>query len=218
MWTFVKSSIFKKYIMGLTGLGLAVFVMGHMAGNLLIFISPEAYNTYGYKLTSNPAYPLIAWGLVACLALHAIMGILLARENQNASGGRYAVQPDEAKKATTASQTMMYTGILIAFFVTTHLWGMKYGAYYEVTYDGVVMRDLHRLVIEVFQSPLNIFWYIVSLVFLSIHMTHGVASTFQSLGLNHPKYTPLVSVAGKAYAVVVGLGFISQPIYVFFVH
>lgn len=204
--------------MGLTGLGLAVFVMGHMAGNLLIFVSPEAYNSYGHAIVSNPAYPLIAWGLVACLLLHAIMGILLARENQAASGGAYAVEPDETKRASAASRTMMYTGILIAFFVSSHLYGMKYGAYYEVTYDGVVMRDLHRLVVEVFQSPLNIFWYIISLVFLTIHLTHGVASTFQSLGLNHPRYTPLVSVAGKAYAIVVGLGFISQPIYVFLVH
>jgi len=218
MLQLLKSSIVKKFIMGLTGLGLVGFVFGHMTGNFLIFKGAEAYNTYGYFLTSNPAYPLIAWGLVGCVALHVLMGILLAKENNAAKGGRYAVAPNKDKESSFASNTMAYTGILILFFISSHLYGMKYGTYYEVTYDGVVMRDLHRLVVEIFQSPLNVFWYVVSLVFLGIHLSHGTSSIFQSLGFNHPRYTPAIKCIGVVYAVVVALGFISQPLYVYFVH
>ncbi len=218
MLQLLKTSIFKKFVMGLTGLGLSGFVLGHMTGNLLLFKSAEAYNHYGHAITSNPIYPLISWGLIACVVLHMIMGLWLAKDNYQAKSGTYALASTSAKDSTFASKSMMYTGVLILFFITSHLYGMKYGTYYEVTYDGVEMRDLHRLILEVFQSPLNVFWYVISLVVLCIHLSHGVSSIFQSLGFNHPRYTPVIKIIGVVYAVVVAVGFISQPIYVYLVH
>jgi len=218
MLTYLKSSIFKKFIMGLTGLGLSGFVLAHMAGNLLIFVSEEAYNIYGYKMTHNPAYPLIAWGLVGMMVLHAFMGILLTKENGAAKSGRYAVTPNTSKDTTTASKTMIFSGSILLVFIITHLVGFKYGTFYEVTYDGVVMRDLHRLIVEIFQNPLAVVWYVFALVVLSVHLRHGVSSCFQSLGFNHPRYTPCIKKIGILYAVIVAAGFISQPLYVYFVH
>jgi succinate dehydrogenase / fumarate reductase cytochrome b subunit len=218
MLSYLKSSIFKKFVMGLTGLGLAAFVFVHMAGNLLIFVSAEAYNTYGHKIVSNPLYPLISWGLVAMMLAHAFMGILLSAENNKAKPSRYAVASAASKDASVASKTMIFSGSILLVFIITHLVGFKYGNYYEVTYDGVVMRDLFRLILEVFQNPVAVVWYIVALIVLCVHLRHGVASCFQSLGFNHPRYTPWVQKIGILYAVVVAFGFISQPLYVYLIH
>jgi succinate dehydrogenase / fumarate reductase cytochrome b subunit len=218
MLSYLKSSIFKKFVMGLTGLGLAAFVFVHMAGNLLIFVSAEAYNTYGHKIVSNPLYPLISWGLVAMMLAHAFMGILLSAENNKAKSSRYAVAPAASKDSSVASKTMIFSGSILLVFIITHLVGFKYGNYYEVTYHGVVMRDLFRLILEVFKNPVAVVWYIVALIVLCVHLRHGVASCFQSLGFNHPRYTPWVQKIGILYAVVVAFGFISQPLYVYLIH
>ena len=87
-----------------------------------------------------------------------------------------------------------------------------------VEYAGEEMRDLHRLVMEVFQDPLYVAGYVICLILLGIHLSHGFSSVFQSFGWNHPKYTPLIKKAGWAYAVIVAAGFISQPLYLFFIY
>ncbi len=216
----INSSIGRKFIMALSGFGLAFFVMTHMLGNLLIFAGPETYNSYGHKITSNPLYPLIAWGLVACTAVHAFMGMLLSKQNQDArGGGSYAVTAVAAgKDVNPASKSMMFSGSILLVFFITHLFNFKYGAEYPVNYGGVEMRDLHRLIIEKFQSITYVVGYIISLIVLGVHLSHGVSSVFQSLGFNHPRYNFLVKSIGLGYAIVVAAGFISQPLYVYFFH
>jgi succinate dehydrogenase / fumarate reductase cytochrome b subunit len=216
----LNSSIGRKFIMAITGFGLTLFVMTHMLGNMLILAGPEAYNSYGHKLTSMAIYPLISWGLVACAAAHAYMGMLLTKQNRDARGGQgYAVTAVAAGKATDpASKSMIFSGSIILVFLIIHLANFKYGAIYPVNYGGVEMRDLHRLVIEKFQSPIYVVGYILALMALWVHLTHGVASIFQSLGVNHPKYNCMISIFGKAYSIIVAAGFISQPLYVFFFH
>ncbi|MEO5667007.1 MAG: succinate dehydrogenase cytochrome b subunit [Bdellovibrionota bacterium] len=218
MLNFLKSSVAKKFIMGLTGLGLAGFVLAHMSGNLLVFKSPEAYNMYGHMMTHNPAYPLISWGLVAMMVVHAFVGILLTKENKSARSSGYAVQASAAKSVTAASKTMIFSGSILLFFIVSHLATFKYGPHYEITYNGLVVRDLHRLMVECFHSVGFVAWYVVALVILGVHLRHGVSSIFQSLGFNHPRYTPAIKLIGVLYAVVVAAGFISQPIYVYLTH
>ena len=111
---------------------------------------------------------------------------------------------------------MAVHGSIVLFFIIYHLITFKWGPVYTIEYAGESMRDLHRLVIEVFSSPAYVAGYVVCLVLLGIHLSHGVSSIFQSLGLNHPKYTPTIKKVGWLYALVVAGGFISQPIYVFF--
>jgi succinate dehydrogenase / fumarate reductase cytochrome b subunit len=216
----LNTSIGRKFVMAISGFGLAFFVMTHMIGNLLIFAGPEAYNSYGHKLTSLPVYPLIAWGLLLCAAVHAYMGMLLSKQNQDARGGdSYATAAQASGKATNpASKSMMFSGSILLVFFITHLFNFKYGAHYPVNYGGVEMRDLHRLVLEKFQSLPYVVGYIISLVVLGVHLSHGVSSVFQSLGLNHPRYNCLVKMLGLGYAVVVATGFISQPLYVYLFH
>ena len=202
--------------MGFAGLVWTGFVAGHMAGNLLIFAGPEAFNRYGHAIVSNK--PLLIGTEVAltlALVTHVILGILLTIQNKAAKPQKYAVGASKQKQPSTASKTMAIHGTIVLAFIIYHLITFKWGAYYEVTYGDETMRDLHRLVLEVFRDPKYVFGYIICLVLLGIHLSHGASSVFQSLGINHPSYTPIIKKAGWVYALVVSAGFISQPLYVF---
>jgi len=213
----IQTSIGKKMIMGICGAIWAGFVLGHMAGNMLILVSAEAYNKYGHAIVSNK--PLLYTAeviLVLSLVIHATLGIKLYLENRRANAGKYAVPASPQKRARFASRTMAFHGTMILIFIIYHLITFKYGPHYNVTYDGVEIRDLHRLIVEVFQSPAYIAWYVVCLVLLAFHLSHGVSSVFQTLGANHPKYNCMIRKLSIGYSIFVVAGFLSQPLYVFF--
>ena len=216
MLSFIQSTVGKKYLMGLSGLIWAGFIFGHMAGNLLILVSPDAYNVYGHAIVSNK---ILLYGteiaLVGALVAHVICAIFLTKQNRESRGHRYAMNPNGQKAASFASEWMAIHGSVILVFIILHLVTFKYGPHYETTVDGVVMRDLAKLIIEVFSQPMAVLWYLVALVLLGFHLTHGVRSIFQSFGLLHPAYQPIIRRAGAIYAVVVAGGFISQPVFVF---
>jgi succinate dehydrogenase / fumarate reductase, cytochrome b subunit len=149
------------------------------------------------------------------LLTHVVLAILLTKQNRQSRGHRYEVNPNGNKGPSFASSWMAIHGSVILVFIILHLITFKYGAYYETTVDGVVMRDLARLIIEVFTKPIAVAWYLVALVLLGFHLTHGVRSIFQSFGLLHPAYQPVIHKAGVIYSVVVIGGFISQPLFVF---
>lgn len=213
---FWLSTIGKKYFMGISGLIWAGFVFGHMGGNMLMFISKDMYNAYGHAITSGVSIYLIEAALLSTMIGHVFFGFLLTFQNRKAKGSRYVGKASAAKGASPASKTMIFQGSIILVFLILHLITFKYGAVYETTVDGVVMRDLHRLLVEVFQSPGYVFWYIVCLVLLGVHLSHGLGSTVQSLGLKTEGNAHWVKVAGWIYGAVVALGFLSQPIYIFF--
>lgn len=211
----MRSSIGRKIAMGVCGLVWALFVFGHMLGNMLIFVSPEAYNKYGHAIVSNKLllYPTEAI-LLLTVIIHVILGLKLTLENRCATPNKYASSPTAEKRPSLASKTMIFHGSILLFFIVYHLITFKYGAHYDVTYDGVTIRDLHRLILEVFQRPEYVVGYVVCLLLLGWHLSHGVASFFQTMGLNHPSYTPIIQKISLVYAAVVTAGFLSQPIYV----
>jgi len=104
---------------------------------------------------------------------------------------------------------------VVLAFIIIHLATFKYGTHYETTVNGIVMRDLFKLMVEVFQSPGYIVWYLVSLVLLGFHLSHGVGSVFQSFGWMNGRFQPLLRKLSVIYAIVVAAGFISQPLYIF---
>lgn len=213
---FLRSSIGKKQLVGLAGVGLSLFVLAHMLGNLTMFISPEAYNRYGHALTSNKLIYVAEMGLISIFLLHIIVAIGLSIYNRAAKGGSYAV-PAKKSKASYASRTMWFQGVIIFAFVIWHLRMFKYGREIYQSYDGVLMRDLYALLVESFQQPLTVVTYVVVMILLGLHLGHGFSSSFQSLGLNGEKYDAKLKLAGKIYAAVVMIGFIAQPVYIFFV-
>ena len=205
--------------MGIAGLVWTLLVFGHMLGNLTLFISPQAYNSYGHAIVSNK--PLL-YGTEAALILsilvHVFLGIWVSLQNKKATPGKYAVAANSQKKASWASKTMVWQGSIILVFIILHLCTFKYGTEHWVIYDGVEMRDLHKLIVEVFANPEYVIGYVISLVLLGFHLSHGFGSAFQSLGFNHPRYTPAIKTMSWVYGVVVALGFIAQPVYVYFVY
>lgn len=209
----VKSSIVKKQVMGVTGLLLCGFLIGHLAGNLLIYVGPEAFNKYAHTLTSNPLIYGAEAGLIALFFSHLFLAGTLTLENKTARPVNYYVRMPTGRGSTLASSTMPYTGAVVLVFVVLHILQFKYGAYYSTTYDGVEMRDLYKLVLEHFQSPIAVIWYIVSMICITFHLWHGAWSAFQSIGFGHPRYTPLLRVAAKGLALLLGVGFSSFPIY-----
>ncbi len=213
------STIGRKQIVGVTGLGLSLFVLLHMAGNLLIFLGPEAYNTYGHKMVTNPLLLIAEAGLVVMFLAHVTLALKLSIENKMARPESYAVSSNGEKATSLVQKTMWHQGIVIGVFAIYHLLTFKYGTYYEyVASDGEKMRDLHKLIVEVFQQPVYVVGYVLCLLVLGAHLSHGFHSAFRTLGFNHPKYDCTMCLIGKLYAFVVAAGFISQPIYVFFVY
>lgn len=211
---YLMSSIGRKQIMGVTGLAWSLFVLSHMVGNLLIFAGPDAYNKYSHAIISNPLLYVAEAGLVITLLLHVVNGVQLTIKNRWARPEKYAMATSGAKSARFQSKWMAFHGSLILVFIILHLITFKYGTYYSTTVDGVEMRDLHRLVIEVFQSPGYVIWYAIALLFVGLHLSHGFYSAFSSLGVYHPKVNSLLSRFGYVYAAVVALGFIAPPLYV----
>lgn len=213
---YFSSAIGRKQVMGISGLIWSGFVLTHMAGNMLILVSADAYNKYGHALISNPLLPIAEIALVVFLAMHVIDGLWLTYENRKARPQKYAMPTNGKKAARFQSKFMAFHGTLLLVFIVLHIITFKYGTYYETTVDGVVMRDLHRLVIEVFKSPGYVAWYAISMVAVGLHLSHGFYSAFASLGIFHSRFSPLLSKIGYAYAFIVAAGFLSQPIYVFF--
>lgn len=213
-----KSTIGSKSLVGVTGLGLSLFVLAHMAGNLLMFVSPKAYNLYGHALVTNPLIYAAEAGLILIFAIHVVKALLLTWQNHVSRPQKYAVTGSGDKATSIVTKTMWMQGLVILVFVILHLNTFKFGQVYEIEYDGLVVRDLHRLVVEVFQQPGYVVGYIIALFALGLHLCHGVGSAFQTLGINHPKYTPMIKKISLGYGLVVAGGFISQPLYVFLVY
>jgi len=215
---FFTSTIGKKYIMGITGLIWAGFVLVHMAGNMLILVGASAYNNYAHALEKTPITPIVEVILIASVIAHVACAISLTRQNRKARGPQRYTQNTNGQKAIyTPARLMAVQGSLILAFLVLHLAGFKYGTYYETTVDGVVMRDLHRLVIEIFKQPGYLAWYVFSLCLLAFHLSHGVGSTIQSLGILNDRMAPNVKRISLIYGFGVAAGFIVQPLYVFFI-
>ncbi|MFQ5706087.1 MAG: succinate dehydrogenase cytochrome b subunit [bacterium] len=221
---FVSNSVGKKIVMALTGLAMVVFLVEHLSGNLLLFNkNPEPFNEYSHFLLSFGSILVVAeLILLAFLIFHVLSGISVALGKKKARPVGYQQSGNAGKpsKKNTSSTTMIYTGLLTFVFIAIHLWTFKYGPNieegYVATVNGTQMRDLHRLVMEVFQKPGYVVWYVAAMIFLGFHLRHGFWSAFQSLGVNHPRYTPLIYSIGIIVAVVLSVGFLGIPIWIYF--
>ena len=216
IWTYIFSSIGQKQLMALSGLGWALFVLAHMLGNLLILFGDEAYNKYSHVLVSNPGIYLAEFGLLVLLLTHVFYGIKLSLENSKARTTQYSVSKTASKQASLVSRTMKYQGIVILCFIVLHLINFKFGTEYMITYDGVQVRDIFRLVVEKFQSPVYVGIYIICVSLLGFHLSHGLYSSVQSLGFYHDKYMTCIKKCSVVYGFIIGLGFSITPIYIFF--
>ncbi|RMF92229.1 MAG: succinate dehydrogenase [Nitrospinota bacterium] len=217
------SSVGKKILAGLTGLIWCLFVLVHLLGNLTLLTGhADAFNKYSHFLISLGKFLIIIeLALVAALLLHIIIGATITLGKRKARPVRY-LQVSNAggpSRKSFASTTMIYTGILVFIFLIIHLIDFKFGPGIEEGYvaqlGGVEMRDLYRLVVETFSNKWYVLLYVVAMLPLGFHLSHGAWSAFQSLGLGHEKYTPILYVAGYVFAVVIAAGYIIIPIWIY---
>jgi len=209
-----SSSIGSKLLIAVTGLGLFGFLILHLSGNLLFIVGPAAFNEYSHKLISNPLVYAAEAARVVIFLVHVYKTVRLYAGSKAARPQRYAEKKwaGPPSRKTWASTTMIFTGIVIFGFVILHLRKFKFGTWYE-TSDGI--RDLYRLQLEIFSHPAYVAFYMVSMVLIGFHLWHGVASAAQSLGADHPRYTPKILWIGRALAVLIAGGFFILPLYTY---
>ena len=223
---FLTSSIGRKLVMSLTGLFLVSFLIVHLAGNLQLLAGDggDAFNAYAYFMTHNPLIKTVSYLLYFGILLHAVQGWLLWRKNRAARGSEgYKVKVTRSVGTQSkAASNMGWLGTIIFIFIALHMYQfwlqMKLGntAYVEV--DGQRVKDLYSLVVTAFESPVYVAIYVVSMIVIGVHLIHGFWSAFQTLGLNHQKYTPLIRGLGAVIAVLIPAGFAIIPIVMYGQH
>ncbi|HET7217289.1 MAG TPA: succinate dehydrogenase cytochrome b subunit [Vicinamibacterales bacterium] len=215
----VSSSVGTKLLIGLTGLALFAYMVLHLAGNALILLGPDIFNDYSHRLISNPLIVPIEIGLLLVFLLHIYKTVTMWMRNKAARpiGYQKKEMAGHTSRKSLASSTMIASGIILLVFVLVHVKQFKFGSFYQVQGSDAV-RDLYRTEIEVFRQPLWVAFYVVGTLVVGLHLRHGVSSAFQSLGLDHPRYTRRITAVGIAFALLIGLGLAAIPVWVYFTH
>lgn len=212
-----SSSVGSKLLIGLTGLALFAYLIVHLAGNALVFAGPEIFNEYSHRLISNPLILPIEIGLALIFVLHIYKTVRNWLHNRDARPVRYArtAYAGHTSRKSFASSTMIASGVIALIFVIVHVKQFRFGTWYATAADSTV-RDLYRTEIEVFREPLWVVFYVLATVIVGLHLRHGIASAFQSIGLDHPLYTRRLTVIGIALAVLIAGGLAVIPVLVYF--
>jgi succinate dehydrogenase / fumarate reductase cytochrome b subunit len=216
-----NSSIGKKLLMALVGLFLAIFLLVHLGINLtlIIFDDPRIFNIAAHFMATNILIKVFEIVLFGGILLHIIYGLLLQLLNWIARPIRYKVY--NTAQTSFFSKFMIHTALVILVFLVIHLFDFYFKAKFghghvaEVTYNGKLYHDLGTMVIEKFQILWVDIFYIACFIFLGFHLLHSFQSAFQTLGLNHKVYTPVIKNLGYIYTFIVVAGFTIIPIWIF---
>lgn len=212
----LSTTVGSKFLVALTGLLLVGFLLGHLAGNLLILLGGDKFNAYGHALISNPLVVPAELGLLALLLLHMGKAIAHVIRGRNARPEGYTTKAwaGGASRKSWASTTMALSGLFLLAFLVVHIATFKFGPYYASAEAGV--RDLQRLVVEIFQNPAYVAFYVVAMGIIGLHLLHGVSSAFQSLGwMTTGRSTSRLLNLGLGLAVLIAGGFALIPVWVY---
>jgi succinate dehydrogenase / fumarate reductase cytochrome b subunit len=216
-----SDSIGRKAVMAVTGLLLVVFLIGHLLGNMNIFAGPAGINSYAEHLHNLP--PLV-WGnrivMGIAVILHVIIAIQVTLENNAAKPVKYAVS--RSLRATFSSKNMIWTGLAIGAFAVYHL--MQFTIrnlpglvlQNEVLADGVQRFDVYGMVIASLASAAIAGVYVIAMLAVFLHLTHGIQSLFQTSGLSNAIMLPRYGIVGKLLSAIFLIGFGSIPVAILF--
>lgn len=216
---FYTSPVGKKIITGITGLGLTLFVLVHMVGNLTLFAGSKAYNQLAHFIDSlGILLYLIEFSLLAIAIFHAVVGISIRLNTLKARPVAYSQLKSVGtpSKQSISSRSMLITGMVLLGFLALHLATFKFGVYYSTMINGVEMRDLSSLVIEKFHNPVYAFGYAGVMILLALHLRHGIWSAWQSIGVLNSKISPVVYAIALILAILIAVGFIALPLAIYF--
>ena len=207
--TFWQSTNGKKVVMAVTGAMMFAFVVGHMLGNLQMFEAPEHINAYGHFLHNLGELLWIERAvLLLAIALHIVATFQLALRSKAARPIGYSRR--QAINSSYASRTMYWSGPIVLVFIIFHL--LQFTAGYIHPHAQFVAGDVYQNVVSGFQVWWVSAWYIFAICLLGLHLSHGLWSMFQSVGLAHPRISPYLRTAARAIAALIVLGYISIPI------
>jgi succinate dehydrogenase / fumarate reductase cytochrome b subunit len=212
-----SSSVGTKILIGVTGVALFLYLVIHIAGNLIVFLGPAAFNRYAFVMEyGNPLLPVIEIGLLLIFLLHVYKTVTMFLANQQARPVAYVKKKYAGKpsRKSFASSTMIVSGLWLLLFIIIHVKAFRFSPEYPWPAGG---RDLYRQEMENFINPLTAGFYVLSMVVVGSHLWHGIASAFQSLGADHPKWTPRLLTTGKVVAVLMAGGFIVIALWAHFV-
>jgi succinate dehydrogenase / fumarate reductase, cytochrome b subunit len=205
--------------MALTGLFLILFLVVHLIGNLQLLNNDngQSFNIYAQFMTSNPLIIVISYVNYAFILIHIVWSIILTRRNRSARGPEgYALNKNSSH---WTSRNMGILGTFIFIFLVIHLrsfwYEMHWGGIPTATYEGAEYKNLYAVVDTAYSNIWFVLLYVVSMALLAFHLFHGFGSSFQTLGLNHIKYNPVIKFVGVAFAVVVPALFALIPIYMY---
>lgn len=213
---FLESSIGKKIMVAAAGILLCGFLVTHLAGNVLLYVGDGAFNHYAEALEHNPLLPVAEGGLVFLFLVHILLSARATLANRAARPVGYESYKGKGAR-TPGSRSMAITGTLLLVFILVHVGTFKFDLGGLKGQTAGMEESLYAHVVTWFSNPLYSAFYLLALAGLGLHLSHGVQSAFQTFGLNHPRYTPLIRKAGIAFAVLIALGFASFPIYFGFI-
>lgn len=217
---FYTSPIGKKIITGITGLGLSLFVLFHMVGNLTLLVSSQSYNQLAHWLDSlGILFYLVEFILLGLAIFHIVVGIKIRLNNLQARPVSYSYvlkSAGEPSKQSLSSRSMAVTGLILLAFLVWHLATFKFGVYHSTFINGLEMRDLASLVVEKFKSPLYAFGYAGIMILLAVHLRHGIWSAWQSIGVLNSKISSGVYALSLILAILIAIGFVVLPLSIYF--
>ena len=207
--SFWQSTNGKKAVMAVTGAILFLFVIGHLLGNLQIFEGPARINAYGHLLKElGELLWLVRIVLLAAVGLHILATVQLALRNQQARPVGYKVK--KSVNSNYADRTMYWSGPIVLAFVIFHL--LQFTAGYIHPESQFIEGDIYHNIVAGFSVWWVSAWYIFSMILLGFHLRHGLWSMFQSVGMNHPRHTPMLQQLALWIAILITVGYISIPI------
>ena len=211
------SSITKKVLMALAGLFLVTFLCVHLGINLMLLKDDggRMFTEAATFMGTNSLIKVFEIALFAGFLLHIIFGVLVSFQNRAARPIAYACS--NSSETSLFSKYMFHTGIIVFIFLFLHFidfYFIKIGL--VAPPPGIASHDFYHRTLLLFSTPWYSLLYIISFVFLGIHLNHAIQSAFQTLGWNHSKYTDAVKFIGSAYSVFIALGFSLVPVYIYF--
>lgn len=213
--TYLKSSIGKKQILGFTGLALSLFIIGHLSGNFLIFKGPITFNGYAAYLQSlGAALWIIRAKMLGIFCVHMLLMGIVVRQNLKARPIRYSLFRPSCYRSF-ATKTMPFTGGLILGYLILHLIDFSFAEHQgDIATVGGQDLGLYGVVVNSFGNPWHSAIYILAMVMVGLHITHGIQSIAQTFGINHPGYTPWIKLISRVLGVIIAVGFSTIPVYV----
>ena len=224
----LSSSVGKKLLMALTGVGLILFILLHVLGNLSLYKADgTTFNLYAAGMESFGVLLTIAEvGLATVFIVHIVLAVMLKLDHKAARPIGYKKLKTKGRPvgastpSNISSRNMIITGVVLLAFLILHIWQFRIGKMAtdapRAEINGVSVVDLHHIVHTVFTDPLYVAIYVGAMLFLGFHMRHGFWSAFQSLGAMNARLTKPVYALGVAFAILVAAGFLFIPIWIYF--